>query len=121
MPNPTGWVDPLGLSCVPGDCPSESSAPSKINAHDLKLTKTVENHLNDLNKSGDRVRPYGNSRILMQEIMAVKPPASDPRGVPGALRWDVDGAMNGSVGVYELVIDPKSNLVLHLLFKSATK
>ena len=23
VPNPTGWVDPLGLSCVPGDCPSD--------------------------------------------------------------------------------------------------
>uniref|UniRef100_UPI001ED9341E hypothetical protein n=1 Tax=Pseudomonas psychrophila TaxID=122355 RepID=UPI001ED9341E len=22
-PNPTGWVDPLGLSCVPGDCPGQ--------------------------------------------------------------------------------------------------
>ncbi|MCS4251446.1 RHS repeat-associated core domain-containing protein [Pseudomonas sp. BIGb0164] len=21
VPNPTGWVDPLGLACIPGDCP----------------------------------------------------------------------------------------------------
>ena len=121
MPNPTGWVDPLGLSCVEGGCPGDNGAPPEINANDLQLTKTVENHLNDLNRSGDRVRPYGDSRMLMQEIMAVKSPTSDPRGVPGVLRWDVEGIMNGSVGVYELVIEPEKKLVLHLLFKSVQK
>ncbi|WP_157975405.1 hypothetical protein, partial [Photorhabdus sp. CRCIA-P01] len=90
----------------------------KINASELKLTKTVENHLNDLNKVGDRVRPYGDSRTLMQEIMDSKPPSTDPRGIPGALRWDVSGMMNGSKGTYELVVDPKTNTVLHFLFKS---
>ena len=24
MPNPTGWVDPLGLACETGDCPGEN-------------------------------------------------------------------------------------------------
>ena len=57
----------------------------------------------------------------MQEIMSAKPPLSDPRGVPGALRWDVQGEMNGSKGSYELVVDPKTNTVLHFLFKSASK
>ena len=94
---------------------------SKINVNDLRLTKTVENHLRDLNKAGDRVRPYGDSRALMQEIMSAKPPLSDPRGVPGALRWDVQGEMNGSNGSYELVVDQKTNTVLHFLFKSASK
>jgi len=121
VPNPTGWVDPLGLSCVPGDCPGDSGSPPEINANDLKLTKTVENHLHDLNKTGDRVRPCGASRSLMQEIMAAKPPVLDSRGVPGVLRWDVEGRMNGSVGIYELVVDPKKKLVLHLLFKSGQK
>ncbi|WP_240000700.1 MULTISPECIES: two-partner secretion domain-containing protein [unclassified Photorhabdus] len=90
----------------------------KINASELKLTKTVKNHLNDLNKVGDRVRPYGDLRTLMQEIMDSKPPSTDPRGVPGVLRWDVAGMMNGSKGTYELVVDPKTNTVLHFLFKS---
>lgn len=26
VPNPTGWVDPLGLSCVPSDCPDTRRA-----------------------------------------------------------------------------------------------
>lgn len=54
----------------------------------------------------------------MQEIIDSKLPATDPRGVPGALRWDVQGTMNGSKGTYELVVDPKTNTVLHFLFKS---
>lgn len=54
----------------------------------------------------------------MQEIMDSKPPSRDPRGVPGALRWNVQGTMNGSKGVYELVVDPKTNTVLHFLYKS---
>ena len=29
VPNPTGWVDPLGLSCFPGDCPEEPGTPEK--------------------------------------------------------------------------------------------
>ena len=29
VPNPTGWVDPLGLSCVEGDCPSDEK-PDEI-------------------------------------------------------------------------------------------
>ncbi len=92
---------------------------SKISAYDLKLTKTVENHLNDINKAGDRVRPYSDSRALMQEIMDSKAPVSDPRGVPGALRWDVQGTMNGSKGTYELVVDPRTSTVLHFLFRSS--
>ncbi|WP_160356387.1 hemagglutinin repeat-containing protein [Bordetella sp. 02P26C-1] len=91
---------------------------ARINASELKLTRTVENHLNDLNKAGDRARPYGDSRALMQEIIDAKPPSTDPRGVPGALRWDVEGTMNGSKGTYELVVDTNTNTVLHFLFKS---
>lgn len=91
---------------------------NNININELKFTKTVENHLNDLNKAGDKVRPYGDSKALIQEIMNSQNPVTDPRGVPGALRWDVKGTMNGSKGKYELVIDPKTNTVLHFLFKS---
>jgi hypothetical protein len=93
----------------------------KINAFDLQLTKTVENHLQDLSKTGNVVRPYGDNRQLIQEIINAKPPMPDPGGVTGALRWDVQGTMNGKQGVYELVVDPKTNKVLHFLFKSGSK
>ena len=49
--------------------------------------------------------------------MDPKPPVPDPGGVPGALRWDVQGTMNGTRGIYELVVDPKTGTVLHFLFK----
>jgi uncharacterized protein RhaS with RHS repeats len=29
VPNPTGWVDPLGLACVPGDCPEKKERTSR--------------------------------------------------------------------------------------------
>ena len=45
----------------------------------------------------------------------------DPGGVPGGLRWDVPGAVNGTQGTWELVIDPKSSKVLHFVFKRGSK
>jgi len=29
VPNPTGWVDPLGFSCVRGNCPGQQNKPQK--------------------------------------------------------------------------------------------
>lgn len=100
---------------------SAKDVAPRINANDLRLTKTVENHLEDLNKAGEKARPYGDSRALMQQIMDAKSPVPDPGGVPGALRWDVQGLMNGNKGYYELVVDPKNNTVLHFLFRGTPK
>lgn len=52
-------------------------------------------------------------------IMDGGKPIPDPGGVPGALRWDVPGTMNGSSGSWELVVDPQSKTILHFLFQSA--
>lgn len=43
-------------------------------------------------------------------------------GVPdqflrGAMRFDVAGGMNGSEGMWQLVIDPSTNMVYHFLFE----
>jgi hypothetical protein len=89
----------------------------KLNAFDLDLSKTVENHLGDISKSGAPARPYGDSRLLMQQIMDSAQPIPDPGGVPGALRWDAPGTMNGSSGTYELVVGPNTKTVLHFQFK----
>jgi RHS repeat-associated protein len=89
---------------------------SECPASKLKLSQTVANHLSDVTKAGDLVRPYGDSRLLMQEIMDAKPPVPDPGGVPGGLRWDVPGTMNGTSGTYQLVVDPNTGTVLHFLF-----
>jgi hypothetical protein len=57
----------------------------------------------------------------MKEIMEAGKPVPDPAGVPGGLRWNVPGAVNGSKGTWELVIDPKTSTVLHFVFKTAPK
>jgi RHS repeat-associated protein len=107
VPNPTNWLDPLGLT------PCEN-----LDANELGMTKTVEQHLADITKDGRLARPYGNFRLTIQSIMDAGKPIPDPGGVPGALRWDVPGAMNGSPGTWELVVDPKTKTILHFLFKS---
>jgi hypothetical protein len=48
--------------------------------------------------------------------MAAGEPIPDPGGVPGALRWDVPGTFRGSNGVWELVVDPKTQTILHWNF-----
>jgi hypothetical protein len=93
-------------------------------AADLKLSRTVEQHTLDVSRRGTPARPYMNPSIrtrLIQDIMDAREPIPDPQGVPGALRWDVEGSINGSRGVWELVIDTKTNTVLHFLFKSVKK
>jgi hypothetical protein len=51
--------------------------------------------------------------------MAGGKPIPDPQGVAGALRWDVPGGFNGSNGTWQLVVDPKTNTILHFMFKGA--
>jgi len=55
--------------------------------------------------------------LLINEIIENKTPVPDPRGT-NAWSWMVEGAFNGSIGYYELVIDPQSNTVWHFVFKS---
>ncbi|MEU4184039.1 hypothetical protein, partial [Micrococcus luteus] len=69
-------------------------------------------------KDGTLARPYGDSRLTIQEIMRGGDPVPDPGGVPGALRWDVPGALGKSPGTWELVVDPERNTILHFLFRS---
>jgi len=75
------------------------------------LTTTVEKNL--------ATRPYLNSPRTIDEIQSTGLGVPDPEGTPGALRYDVPGAFNGSEGIYELVIDPSNNTVYHFLFRSS--
>jgi len=96
----------------------EAAAGSGIDATRLTMTRTVEHHLGDITKNGSLARPYGDSRLTIQGIMDSAKPIPDPGGVPGALRWDVPGGMNGSSGTWQLVVDPNTNTILHFLFVS---
>jgi RHS repeat-associated protein len=105
-----------GLSSLVSAAGNGSPAPTEYN-----YTNTVENNAAS--------RPYINSPLTIQEITSTGAGASDPGGIPGALRYDVPGtvsrpgatvgAPNATItGTYELVIDPKTNTVYHFLFKS---
>lgn len=100
--------------------PPVEAAKTGLNAENLKLSQTVANHLTDVVKSGankgDLARPYLNSTLTTREIMAAKPPIPDPGGVPGGLRWDVPGQFRGSSGTWGLVVDPKTETILHYNF-----
>jgi RHS repeat-associated protein len=76
---------------------------------DFTLTETVANHAVD--------RPYINSPLLIQEIMAGGTGIRDPQGVPGALRWDVVGSYNASDGTWQLVVDMTNKVILHFQFE----
>ena len=91
-----------------------------VNPDTLKMTNTVADHLGDVVKAGPHAgqleRPFLKSKFLLKEIMEAKVPIPDPRKVPGALRWDVPGTFRGKEGVWELVVDPVSETILHWNF-----
>ncbi|WP_158973388.1 hypothetical protein, partial [Streptomyces griseus] len=98
-----------------GPCDPAALA-SKINADDLKMTRTVANHFSDVTKDSRVARPYMGSTQVVREIMEGSAPKLDPRGAAGAVRWDTPGAMNGKSGTWELVVDTNKNTILHFNF-----
>ena len=92
------------------------------NAEDLKMSQTVQNHMNDVIKKGPNAgqlsRPYIDSdgtTLLLNEIMQSADPVSDTIMQSG-LRWDVSGTFRGSTGIWELVVDTSTNTVVHYNF-----
>lgn len=79
-------------------------------AGELGLTRTV---------AGQALkRPFVNSPSMVKWIQSAGRGVPDPGGLPGALRYEVPGSLNGSTGTYELVINPQTNTVYHFLFRS---
>jgi hypothetical protein len=81
------------------------------NAEKLTITATVAG------KALSEPRPYAFLTQVMQEIMAARMPIPDP-SVAGALRWDVLGTFAGKLGVWELVVNPRTQQIYHFLFNS---
>jgi len=79
-----------------------------IDVENLNFSETVSGHIN---------RPYQESKLLANEIIESAAPIPDPQGT-NALFWKVDGTFNGSVGYYELLVDPATNCVWHFVYKS---
>ena len=94
------------------------------NAEDLKMSQTVQNHMNDVIKKGPNAgqlsRPYIDSdgtTLLLKEIMESTAPVPDVV-LQSGVRWDVSGTFRGSTGTWELVVDTSTNTVVHFNFVS---
>ena len=92
------------------------------NAEDLKMSQTVQNHMNDVIKKGPNAgqlsRPYIDSdgtTLLLKEIMESADSVPDTI-LQSGLRWDVSGTFRGSTGTWELVVDTSTNTVVHFNF-----
>lgn len=65
---------------------------------------------------GQLARPYMKSPLTIQEIM------STGKGIPdttfkGGLNWRVPGTFRGSQGIWELGINPETNVIYHFNFR----
>ncbi len=67
---------------------------------------------------GQLERPYMRSLQTIEEIIHVKTPLPDPRGVPGFLWWKVPGKFRGTEGHWELLLSPKENKIYHFNFRT---
>lgn len=99
----------------------KASQASKASASaTYTYTKTAASHLTEYIKTGEyagkKARSYMDSPLLIQEIINTGKGVVD-KYLPNALRFEVEGAYRNSVGTYELVIDPKTNLIYHFLFR----
>ncbi len=105
---------------IAGDTPVlvHNTGPCDIDVSNLKFSDTVANHSGDTTSAGTKARPYNDSLLTVQEIMRGSTPNPDPGGIPGGLRWDTPGALNGKSGTWELVIDTNTNTVVHFLFRT---
>jgi RHS repeat-associated protein len=121
----TTAMEAANAACADGDCTNEArnikNMVSQIDTNKLKLSNTVAEHRYDLTRTGDIARRYMDPYkwpMLVKRIISAGEARLDPEGLPTGLRWDVEGTYNKSKGIWELVIDTKTNTVLHFLFKS---
>ena len=84
-----------------------------------KYTETVARHFRELVKrgpyKGELSRPFMSSPLTVQEIMQAG------KGIPdaafkGGFNWRVPGVFRGSQGIWELGINPKTNIIYHFNF-----
>jgi hypothetical protein len=66
-------------------------------------------------KIGSDARSYQDSYQLIREIVSRAPNIESYK--EHLLSWRVDGMLNGSMGVYELTIDPATKEVTHFMFR----
>jgi hypothetical protein len=80
----------------------------KLLTRPLTLSKSVACKIDE--------RPYLNSKYITDMIMQSGIARPDPRKFANCWRWDVPGSYNGSNGIWELVINAKTNEIMHFQF-----
>ena len=84
----------------------------ETNVDDLSMSKTAAGHTD---------RKYLKYKSVIEDIMNGSKPIKDPGGLDKGWRWDTPGSVNGEEGVWELVVDLASNMIVHFLFKQGRK
>jgi len=113
------FVAPLGSRAPPVLAHNNNQCFAGRELSHLKYTRGAGEHLTEVVKhgrfKGELSRPYMRSILTVREIMSAGEPVVE---ASGALRWNVPGAFRGSRGMWELVIDPTTETILHFVFKS---
>ena len=95
-----------------------NSAKGGVQA-EYTFTKTAAKHLTEVVKrggnAGQLARPYMKSPLTIQEIM------SAGKGIPdatfhGGMNWLAPGTFRGSQGIWQLGINPETNVIYHFNF-----
>lgn len=60
-------------------------------------------------------RPYMRSPSIIKNIMSTGKGIPDATW-PGGMNWKVPGTFRGSEGIFELGINPKTNVIYHFNF-----
>ena len=107
----TGW----GVGTIMGVSTTQTTQVKGLidaaNKGQLKFSNTVNGYY----ASGQRA--YCNSTTLVKEIMQAKAPIADSQSATG-LKWLVEGNLNGTNGVWDLVVDPVTKTIWHFVFRT---
>ena len=95
----------------------ESGESNAVRVGDYTLSDTVANHMEERLEDGRLNRPFLQSPLITDEIVATGQGRPDPGGLAGALRYDVPGTFRGSEGTWQLVVDSQ-NRIVHYNFSS---
>ncbi len=112
---PSGVKDTTGLG-------SPKLRRSDVSVGEYSYDSSSGRHFNSIVESGKNSgrleRPYMRSLQVIEEIQAAGQSIPDPRGIPGVVRWDISGSVNGTEGTWELVMNPDLKRIYHFLFNS---
>lgn len=113
----TGW----GVGTVMG-AGANTSAGNVKSVYDaakngkLDFSNSIKNKSYFQKGSKDYRAYYENVHLYSQEIMKAKNPIVESG--TNYLKWTVEGAHGSTKGVWELIIDPVKNTIVHFLFRT---